>query len=246
MYALFLSTDNTGNIPDWEENKKKYDAEIVSLGERIIKYCPDTDIRYEATDRLAFHHCEMGRKAIGRSIYETLPSISYCREWAIKWALSEEEDLPHTRNFILRAYYALSDGLWQLMDLVSDEDAVKVCEKIHTLNHLIFDNDPPNDNWCSVSIYFEHAKYLVKLNRIAEAIEQLRICVKHALAFDGRPDEIKTTSLVIGERIKRKTDFETTDSRPMKEILRDSWLAAKEFDIIGNTDEFKAIIEKLK
>lgn len=69
MYALFLAGDDDGNIPDWEENRQKYDAEITAIGERIVKYCPDLDICLEAKARLAFNHCEMGRKKQGRAIY---------------------------------------------------------------------------------------------------------------------------------------------------------------------------------
>ena len=246
MYALFVATSDDADIVDWKENKQKYDAEIVALGERIMKYCPDTNIKYEATDRLAFHHCEMGRKQQGRVIYETFPPMAYCKEWSLKWALSDDEELPHWRKFILQAYYALSDGLWQLVDLVSDEDAVTVCEKSHALDHIIFDNDPPSDSWCSANHYFDYAKRLVKVNRIEEAIENLKICIKHAYKFENRPDEIKTTSLLIGERIKKRTDFATADSRPLHEIVRDKWLAEKEFDAIRDTEEFKAILEQLK
>ena len=246
MYALFVATSDDADIVDWKENKQKYDAEIVALGERIMKYCPDTNIKYEATDRLAFHHCEMGRKQQGRAIYETFPPMAYCKEWSLKWALSDDEELPHWRKFILQAYYALSDGLWQLVDLVSDEDAVTVCEKSHALDHIIFDNDPPSDSWCTANHYFDYAKRLVKVNRIEEAIENLKICIKHAYKFENRPDEIKTTSLLIGERIKKRTDFATADSRPLHEIIRDKWLAEKEFDAIRDTAEFKAILEQLK
>ena len=246
MYALFVATSDDADIVDWKENKQKYDAEIVALGERIMKYCPDTNIKYEATDRLAFHHCEMGRKQQGRAIYETFPPMAYCKEWSLKWALSDDEELPHWRKFILQAYYALSDGLWQLVDLVSDEDAVTVCEKSHALDHIIFDNDPPSDSWCSANHYFDYAKRLVKINRVEEAIENLKICIKHAYEFENRPDEIKTTSLLIGERIKKRTDFATADSRPLHEIVRDKWLAEKEFDSIRDTEEFKAILEQLK
>ena len=246
MYALFVATSDDADIVDWKENKQKYDAEIVALGERIMKYCPDTNIKYEAMDRLAFHHCEMGRKQQGRAIYETFPPMAYCKEWSLKWALSDDEELPHWRKFILQAYYALSDGLWQLVDLVSDEDAVTVCEKSHALDHIIFDNDPPSDSWCSANHYFDYAKRLVKVNRIEEAIENLKICIKHAYKFENRPDEIKTTSLLIGERIKKRTDFATADSRPLHEIVRDKWLAEKEFDAIRDTEEFKAILEQLK
>ena len=246
MYALFVATSDDADIVDWKENKQKYDAEIVALGERIMKYCPDTNIKYEATDRLAFHHCEMGRKQQGRAIYETFPPMAYCKEWSLKWALSDDEELPHWRKFILQAYYALSDGLWQLVDLVSDEDAVTVCEKSHALDHIIFDNDPPSDSWCSANHYFDYAKRLVKVNRIEEAIENLKICIKHDYKFENRPDEIKTTSLLIGERIKKRTDFATADSRPLHEIICDKWLAEKEFDAIRDTEEFKAILEQLK
>ena len=246
MYALFATCDDTANIPDWKENQIKYDTEIVALGERIMKYCPDAEIKHEATNRLAFHHCEMGRIQQGRAIFESFPPMAYCREWAIKWALSDDEELPHWRKFILQSYYALSDGLWQLVDLVSDEDAVTVCEKSLALDHIIFDDDPPSDNWCSASHYFDYAKRLVKVNRIEEAIENLNICIKHVYKFENRPDIIKTTSLLIGERIKKRTDFETTDSRPLHEIVRDKWLAEKEFDAIRDTEEFKAIWEQLK
>ena len=72
---------------------ERYDKEIVALGERIIKHCPDQSIRLEATARLAFQHCEMNRKTIGRSIYETLPHQELCQENQIWWGLDEEEQL---------------------------------------------------------------------------------------------------------------------------------------------------------
>ncbi len=246
MYALFAAGDDTANIPDWKENSEKYDAEIVALGERIMKYCPDAKIKLEATDRLAFHHCEMGRKQQGRAIYETFTPMAFCKEWSLKWALSKDEELPHWRKFILQAYYALYDGLWQLVDLVSDEDAVIVCEKMLDLNHLVFDNDPPDVSWSNANVYFTYAKQLVKINRIDEAIDKLNICIKHAYEFENRPEVIKSTSILIGERTKNRSDFETTDSRPLHEIIRDKWLAEKEFDAIRDTEEFKAILEQLK
>ncbi len=245
MYALFVAGSDDADISDWKENQIKYDAEIVALGERIIKYCSDTDIKYEVTDRLAFHHCEMGRKAIGRSIYETLPSIYNCREMAIRWALTEEEALPYTREYIFKAYGVLSNGLWRLMKLVSDEDAIKVIEKMYDLDHFIYDDAFPNVTMWRTKGPFLYAKYCMRLNRYDEAIEQLKLSAQMAIEFDNRPDELKTTSFLIGEKIRKKTDFETADSRPLREILRDSWLAEKEFDVIRNTDEFKAILKKL-
>ncbi|MBR5460084.1 MAG: helix-turn-helix transcriptional regulator [Clostridia bacterium] len=245
MYALFIAGDDTGNIPDWKDNRIKYDTEIVALGERIIKYCPDTDIKYDATERLAFHHCEMGRKNIGRSIYETLPSIYHCKEWDIWWSLAEEEKLPYTRKFILDSYCALDEALWRLMDLIPAEDTVKVFEKIFLLDNLIYDDSLADQTWSNTRYYCFYAKCLIQLNRFDEAIKQLELSVKSAIAFDNRPEEIKTNSLLLGERVHKRTDFETADSRSLREILRDTWLTDKVFDDIRDTEKFKEILEQL-
>ena len=85
MYALFVSGDDTGNISNWKENMENYDAEITSLGERIMKYCPDQNIRLEAISRLAFNHCEQGRKEIGKQIYEMLPPMILALAGLNRW-----------------------------------------------------------------------------------------------------------------------------------------------------------------
>ena len=245
MYALFLTTSDDADIVDWKENRKKYDAEIVALGERIIKYCSDAKIKLEATNRLAFHHSEMGRKDFALSIYETLPSISDGKEWDIWWSLKDEEKLPHTRKFILDSYYALDESLWRLKDLIPAEDALKVFEKISVLDNLIYDDSLPNQTWSNARYYCFYAKCLVQLKRFDEAIEQLELSVKAAIAFDNRPEEIKTNSLLLGERVRKRTDFETADSRPFRKRVRDVWLAEKEFDAIRDTEEFKKILKQL-
>lgn len=115
MYVLFLSGDSDGNIPEWQENMQKYDSEITMLGERIMKYCPDQNIRLEAAGRLAFQHCEMGRKELGRAIYETLPSQKYCKEVQMWWALNEDEKLPFVHNGIRAGYSSLCHGIYLLL-----------------------------------------------------------------------------------------------------------------------------------
>ena len=244
MYALFVAGDDTGNIPDWEENRSKYDAEIVTLGERIMKYCPDVPIKFEATERLAFHHCEMGRKAIGRAIYETLPSVYQCKERAIWWALSEEEKLSHTRAYIRGAYDTLYDALDRLTELVSAEDALAVMDKMEALDALI--HDTPCYTWGKTAMACRRAKCCITLNRYDEAVQHLKTAVETAMRFDNRPEEETVTSLLLGEQVRRRSDYETADSRPLREILRDSWLADEVFDAIRDTAAFQAVLEQLK
>ena len=246
MYALFVAGDDTGNIPDWKENRDKYDAEIVALGERIIKYCPDAEIRFEATARLAFHHSEMGRKDMGRAIYETLPSMSHCKEQAIWWALSEKEKLPYARDFLRKSYDALSYALYRLVDLVPAEDALTVMDKMDALDALVYDSDVPSATWSNVNMAYRRAKSYAALLRYDDAIRQLQLSAELAMAFDNRPEEERVTSLLLGEQVRRKADFETADSRPLHEILRDSWMEDNVFDSIRDSDAFQAILEQLK
>ena len=93
------------------------------MGERIMKYCPDQDIRLEATARLAFNHCEMGRKEMGRTIYESLPSAEFCKENQMWWSLAENEKLPFLRKKIKQDYEALKSSIWLLANsgCISDE-----------------------------------------------------------------------------------------------------------------------------
>ncbi len=246
MYALFAATLDDAEIVNWKENQQKYDAEIVALGERIMKYCPDAKIKFEATDRLASHHSKMGRRDIALSIFESLPSIFDGKEWSIFWTLTDEEKLPHTRNFILDSYLCLDECFWRLTSLMPAEDAIKVFKKISVLDDLIYEDSLPNQNWSNARYYCFYAKCLVQLNRFNEAIEQLELSVKSAIAFDNRPEEIKVYSFLLGERVCKRTDFNTVDSRPLREILRDTWLWEKDFDAIRDTKEFKAILEQLK
>lgn len=247
MYALFGSTDNSGNIPDWEENMKKYDSEITALGERIMKYCPDQNIRLTATARLAFNHVLHGRKETGRRIYETLPPMELCREMHIWWALEEEENLPFLQKAIKDSYELLNTFIWLLADadVVDVETELVAIKKLFDLEKLILDGNRPKNNWGSTWLDFDIAKRYALMNDTENMYKHLRLAVEDAKAFDNRPDEQKYSAVLIGEITEKRIDFETSDTRPLCEILRDKWLIHDEFDSVRDTKEFKEILEML-
>ena len=69
--------------------------------------------------------------------------------------------------------------------------------------------------------------------------------IDEAKEFDNRPDEQKYNTVLVGEITERRLDFETSDTRPLCEILRDKWLIHDEFDSVRDTEEFKRIIDML-
>ena len=247
MYALFLSGDSDGNIPEWKENMEKYDAEITALGERIMKYCPDQNIRLEATARLAFNHCEMGRKEIGKAVYETLPPAEFSKENQMWWGLNEDEKLPFARERIRKGYDLLTAGLYSLINyrLLPDEELIQVCEKRRELDKLIYGNKIEHNYWGNARLCCNCAAAFARLGKCNDAIDQLKMAVKYANDFDNRPDETVISSLLLGETTIKKMDYETADTRPLTEIMRDKWLSSSSFDDLRNTDEFREIISFL-
>ena len=246
MYALFLSGDDTGNIPDWKENMSKYDDEIVSLGERIIKYCPDQDIRLEATYLLAFQHVEMGRRAIGRAMFESLPTQEFCRENRIWWALEEDEKLPFLRNRILDDYGLLCYRISRLVNYAdfSDEEAIAVIEKALAIEKIIWDGKIPMYS-NTMQFHLELAKLCARIGNTEKMYEHLNACADCAKNFDHLPDTLITNSLILGEVLQKRTDRETADTRSLCVILREDRLLNSVFNKYRNTPEFRSILEKL-
>ena len=155
MYALFISGDDDGNIPQWKENMQKYDAEITALGERIMKYCPDQDIRLEATSRLAFNHCEMGRKETGRAIYDTLPSAEYSRENQMWWSLEDDEKLPFLRKKVNEDYGSLRGSIcfWPTPLYLSVQQSIAAVKKGIRAEKLSIDVEKTPDGLGAAKIY---------------------------------------------------------------------------------------------
>lgn len=246
MYALFLAGDSDGNMPEWQENMRKYDAEITMLGERIMKYCPDQDIRLEAAGRLAFNHCEMGRREIGRAIFEALPSQKYCREAQIWWGLDEEEKLPFVRSRIQEGYASMYHGIYLLLSerLLTDEELLKVGRKLFELQELVFDGRQPAE-WGTARNHCMMAALYARSGQYDLMYDELVIVAEAAREFDMRPKHFSVSSVLFGSMTKGKTDFETSDSRTLCEIVRDKWLAAEDFHKICNSEKFQEIIQSL-
>ena len=244
MYALFMAGDSGGGIPDWEENRQKYDAEVTALGEHIMKHCPDQEIRLEAVGRLAFNHCEMGRRAIGRRIYETLPPMRLCREQQIRWGLEEEEKLSFLREKLQSSYDALDAAMYTLMwaRLLPDEQLLQVWKKRRELRRLVYDGADPVDSWRQTDDHCVLAKIYARLGLRDEALGELALAAQCARVFDTRPESAAFFSLLLGKREIRRGDFETDDARPLSQILREKWMASRDFDGMRDSREFQSIL----
>lgn len=248
MYALFVSADDTGNISNWKENKEKYDEEIVSLGNRIMKHCDDVDIKYEAITRLAFHHCEMGRKKIGKEIYNNIPSMNVSREVNLWWSLEEDEKLPFIRHYIKESYNQLNCALGLLVNerLISPSESIEVQKIRFTIDELIEGKDSGLYSFYKAATRFKLAKLYATVDDTDNMYKYLKEAVQFAKDHDNRPESWKTNSLCIGEVINYKIDFETADTRSLSDIMKNEWLLISEFDKYRNDTAFKKLFLELQ
>ena len=79
----------------------------------------------------------------------------------------------------------------------------------------------------------------------AEYVGMLEEAAAGACVFDRRPKEWEVESLLLGKYTGKRQDFETTDSRPLCEVMRDKWLAHADFDVLRDMEAFKKIWEQL-
>ena len=163
------------------------------------------------------------------------------------WSLADDEKLPFTRERILKGYEILSAGMYSLLcyKMLPDEDLLKVFEKWLALDNLIYDGNKSDGNWGNARFHCNYARLFIRMGRYDEAIEQLEIAAKCADSFDHRPDEYTVSTLLLGDITEKKEDFETSDSRSLKEIMRDKWLGDDEFGIIRDTNKFSQILKRL-
>lgn len=247
MYALFVSGDDSGNIPNWKENKEKYDPEIVSLGQRIMKYCPDQDTRLRAASILAFQHCEMGRKAEARSIYESMPSQEVCRENQMINCLEGPERLPFLRQSIRTSFFNLTGSLYTLTHerLLPDAQLIEVYRKMFALGDILWDYDTAGNQFHLTQVRCGMAATYARLRETEKALEQLELAMEMAHAWDHRPDSGVAHTLLMGDLPWSRQDCNITDTRTCQEIMLEKWLAAEDFDSLRDMPEFQSICSSL-
>ncbi|MGL6174187.1 MAG: helix-turn-helix domain-containing protein [Cellulosilyticaceae bacterium] len=250
MYVLFVSGDDSGNILEWEENIKKYDAEIIEIGERILKYCTDDAIRLEAKSRLAFHYCETNRKAKALELINTLPSQDSCREAILYRAIEGTEREAYLRERI-------EDGLgkiWFAITAYSYQKKIDPQTQINWLTkqmdilNIIYENKDYGEWYYRLARLYgkELAKLYIQIEDYENALGALEKGVEYAIAFEKMPQEYSHTSPLLVGLTTSKDDWEKSDTRNLCRVLLEEVLTLSDFDVLRNEQRFQKLEASLK
>lgn len=135
-------------------------------------------------------------------------------------------------------------GIWRLLDCgdVPDAEKAEIALARVEMDEIVYgENPPPNIGQWRVRV----AQVLARLGRNDEAIGQLNIAAGLARAFDSRPERGVYETPLLGRREWKRTDYETADSRPVAEVMREVWLAHGDFDGIRDAIGFRKVLESL-
>lgn len=129
--------------------------------------------------------------------------------------------------------------------LLPDEELLSVCEKVRELYAIVYDDPSQVISWNVPWLACQEAALYARMGRTEDALEKLKEAAEGARAFDSRPEAWEMKSLLLGNCTDRRQDFETADSRPLCEVMRDKWMAHADFDAVREREEFREIEERL-
>ena len=125
---------------------------------------------------------------------------------------------------------------------VPDADKAEIALARVKMDEIVYgENPPPNIGQWRMRV----AQVLARLGRTDEAMAQLNIAAAQAKAFDDRPECGVYETPLLGKCEWKRTDYETADTRPVAQIMREIWLMHEDFDSIRDTEDFKAVLEML-
>lgn len=171
----------------------------------------------------------------------------YCRENQIWWGLEEAEKLPFIRSQIRADYESLTGFILNLgsSGFLSASDSILAIKKALALDELICDGRLPKNSWHSARQYWELARQYASLGERESMYENLTLAARAAKAFESRPETQCYTSLLLGTVTEKAHDYETDDSWPLPEILRDKWLSSPAFDAYRKEAEFQHFLDSI-
>ncbi|WP_294469355.1 helix-turn-helix transcriptional regulator [uncultured Ruminococcus sp.] len=264
MYALFVSGDDTGNIPDWQLNQEKYKQEIIDLGERILNGCTDDNIRIEVKARLGFHYCDsMHDLEKGKAIFESLPSESVCKENYMYWALHGEERLDYIGRHIRSSAGSLQWNIWRMIkngdewDIESEdekckpyfsaEERIKYMQVIEDIEALIFNEDDYGLFYRTLPIeYFSQiVPDLISLVRLDEALAYSEKACDYLEKFYALPEKYTYTSPLVRGSVGDKK-WHTADSRSHAQIIYEDMLSRECYSALEGNERFEIVKDRIK
>lgn len=221
-------------LPDFEEG--------LALCRRILKFCPDNDLRCYAAYQEASLLLSLDRKDEALQKTQKLPPLEYCRELNIMWLLHGEERVKRCQETIRLLGWAFFGQIEQLAGSgeFDAETCIALYQKAIDLYNVIYGDG----NMCYTHLrvsncYYCMGLYALDLDQTDRAVGYFAKSAEHAKQFDHLPEKAAFTSLLLSHLTFEKE--ETSGIGTYTKELR-GWLESKEtLKNSGRYDEVLAL-----
>ena len=235
------SEDGAGNAV----KQKELLNEIVELGESIAADWKHRGFKDAAMYRLAIAYKDLGEPGKAKSAANKLPSMGFCRENTLLFALEGAELKTHWQEMQRRLFETLfyQGDLHRLE--YSDEQIACILQKAIQLIKLLFeDGDFGGRHYHLFEWYSEIAAICTKKNDKKAVIENLGFAAEHAIAYDLLDENAMHTSILFNTLKTTRGRFSGWTYNESQRLLGS--MAEPHFDFCREDEEFKEIVAKLE
>lgn len=237
MYALYVASED-------ETLCKRYDEEIISIGERILNYCHEDSIRME-TKRLLFrHYCDTNRKPKARSIVDTLPEENASKETNIYWLLEGDERMHYLKERISVYTNHLLWAIWALaMHSNETEEKINALQSVLHIEKTIYQNEDYGFQfYTQARIHATLSELYLDVNQLEQATYHARLAANAAISYESLSRVTMHTSPLIKGLVFNKDEEDTSDTRNLCQELYEDYFSKICFNPIRQIEP----IENLK
>lgn len=250
--ALMQCTWGCRNDSEIAEEREKLKKEVISLGERLLAECTDTEIRNEAVQLLCYTYPEIGETEKAVFLANQMPGRYLSKESLLSSIYSGTKRFEIKR----RELYAMADDMFDNMlynnmpldngeKPYSNDEMIEILKKYLSIMDIFFEDGnflrhSQSISWANIFL----AKYYMKAEKPKEALDSLHTAKKYSIIRDTEYGENSTYTCLLFRGMKiGRVSHNTTENDCLYQL---SEMEDSVFDRIRETPEFTEITNELK
>lgn len=236
MYALYVASED-------DELAARYDEEIIAIGERILNYCHDDDIRMEAKRLLLRHYCDTGNKTKALHLVNTLPEENASKETNLYWVLEGNERNAYLKERICSYTSSLTWAIWALATHTPDlEFKLMALHTLQKIEDVVYEASDYGEQFYSRALMSATLSQLyLQKGSLHEAISHADAAVTAAISYHTLPPLMSYTAPLLEGMLFDKVNVDTNDTRNLCEQIYNDYFSNTSFDEIRKISSIETL-----
>ncbi len=249
-YTILLHLVKELNFEYTDDSSKEHKncEMVIDLSSRILNECTDRQICNSVINEKIIALKKLKRIDEAIQIANEQPTVWETSSFRLIDLLSGEELVTHCKNTVMQFVLATYSTMVKLADLdfandkMTIRERIDVVKKILELLDLIYDGNYGYESRLVAWMHRTIAAMEVLEGNTKATLEHLEETAKYSVIYDNLPDRLTLDSTLLSG-IECKNHFRNFDWTECTEF--NEKLTQERYDIIRDTDRFKAIEKKI-